>query len=274
MTHQINSHQQLQLKSIARLKQIYSEIGCTAYVIDKRCKDAWMNAITRYQASILAKATPATSDEQTKAQAELDHHLATQAQAVAPEELRTVEISFYDHEYYCGDKLIAAITHDHNDFVTQRWVVVVNGAEIHRAATPMLCDRYIRIHYKDGSLPVQEQNATATTATTTGNEIMSQIFNECEKFGFEILDDGIYRNDEKLGEVGCSNGNWWFIRAEDETQQRISCDSALDAVWWLSMVDVSLSSESADEYLKYRPLEQMTGDELQRLLEKGELVAA
>ena len=31
---------------------------------------------------------------------------------------------------------------------------------------------------------------------------MVQIFNECEKYGFEILDDGIYQNDVKLGEVG------------------------------------------------------------------------
>ncbi|WP_196528449.1 hypothetical protein [Nostoc commune] len=41
MTHIIYSHQQLQLKSIARLKQIYSEIACTVEVSDKRCKDSW-----------------------------------------------------------------------------------------------------------------------------------------------------------------------------------------------------------------------------------------
>ncbi len=235
MTYQIYSQQQLQLKSIARLKQIYSEIGCTAYVMDKRCKDAWMNAISRYQASILEKITPAASDNQTTAQAELDHHITTQAQAIAPEELRTVEISFYDHEYYCGDKLIAAITHDHADFVTQRWVVMVNGAEIHRAATPMLCDRYIRIHYKDGSLPVQEQNATDTPCTT-GNEIMVQIFSECENCGLELLDDGIYTSDGvKLGEVGCNDGNWWVIRSSS-VEQKVACESVAEAVRALSVV--------------------------------------
>ncbi|MEH2264150.1 hypothetical protein [Nostoc sp.] len=41
MTHTIYSQQQLQLKSIARLKQIYSEITCTVEVNDKRCKDSW-----------------------------------------------------------------------------------------------------------------------------------------------------------------------------------------------------------------------------------------
>ncbi|WP_196528787.1 hypothetical protein [Nostoc commune] len=41
MTYPTYSHQQLQLKSIARLKQIYSEIACTVEVSDKRCKDSW-----------------------------------------------------------------------------------------------------------------------------------------------------------------------------------------------------------------------------------------
>ncbi|NDJ25921.1 hypothetical protein GS682_30915 [Nostoc sp. B(2019)] len=225
MTYPTYSHQQLRLKSLDQLKQIYNEIGCTAYVMDKRCKDAWMNAIARYQASILEKVAPAAPNEQTLAQAELDHHITAQAQALAPEELRTVEISFYDHEYYCGDKLIAAITHDHADFVTQRWVVMVNGAEIHRAATPMLCDRYILIHHKDGSLPVVQ----IATNTTTGNEVMSQIFNACEQHGLELLDDGIYRNDEKLGEVGCTDGLWWVIRASS-VEQKVACESVESAV--------------------------------------------
>ncbi|MEA5506937.1 hypothetical protein VB735_28345 [Halotia wernerae UHCC 0503] len=246
MTHPKYTQQALSRYTLPRLKRIAAELGVTP-TGDKRAADTWINAILTHQSAQFQKV-----DEQT----------------TAPEELRTVEISFYDHEYYCGDKLIAAITHDHTDFVTQRWVVMVNGAEIHRAATPMLCDRYIRIHYKDSSLPVQEQNATATT---TGNEIMAEIFTECEKFGFEILNNGIYRDDQKLGEMGCSNGKWWFIRAEDETHQRIHCDSALDAVWWLSMVDVSLTTNT--ESFLDKPLEQLTGDELQHLLENAELVA-
>ncbi len=262
MTHPTYTQQALGRYTLPRLKRIAAELGVKP-TGDKRAADTWINAIISHQSAQLQKV-----DEQTTAQAELDQHIATQAQAVAPEELTPVEISFYDHEYYCGTQLIAAITYD--DDLTQPWLVTVNGAEIYRAATPMLCDRYIRIHYKDGSLPVQEKNATATT---TGNEVMSQIFNECEKFELDIMDDGIYRNDQKLGEVGCSNSKWWFIRAEDETQQRISCESALDGVWWLSMVDVSLATETANECLQYRPLEQMTGGELQRLLE-SETVAA
>ncbi|MCC5632605.1 hypothetical protein LC613_33905 [Nostoc sphaeroides CHAB 2801] len=162
MTHAFYTAQQLQHKSIARLKQIYSEIACTVEVSDKRCKDAWITAIANYQSTQLQKV-----DNQTTAQAELDQHIAHQAQAVAPEPLRIVEISFDHHEYYAGDKLIASITHDDNH-LTQRWVVMVNKKEVFRANTVMRCHRYISIHYKDGTLPVQEEEAGAQGAGGRG----------------------------------------------------------------------------------------------------------
>ncbi|MEH1992119.1 MAG: hypothetical protein V7L08_09260, partial [Nostoc sp.] len=84
MTHIIYSQQQLQLKSIARLKQIYSEIACTVEVSDKRCKDSWISAIVNYQASKIQKLAPAAPDNQALAQAELDNYITDQAQAVAP----------------------------------------------------------------------------------------------------------------------------------------------------------------------------------------------
>ncbi|WP_208766837.1 hypothetical protein [Nostoc flagelliforme] len=155
MTYIIYSHQQLQLKSIARLKQIYSEIGCTVEVTDKRCKDSWISAIANYQASKIQKLAPTALDNQALAQAELDHFIAGQAQAVAPEPLTIVEISFSDHEYYAGNQLIASITHDDN--LTQSWVVMVNGKEVFRANTLMRCDRFICTHYKDGTLPVEAE---------------------------------------------------------------------------------------------------------------------
>ncbi|ODG98034.1 hypothetical protein A4S05_01045 [Nostoc sp. KVJ20] len=270
MTHIIYSQQQLQLKSIARLKQIYSEIACTVEVSDKRCKDSWITAIVNYQASKIQKIAPATPDEQALAQAELDNYIADQAQAVAPEPLTIVEISFSDYEYYADDKLVASISHDDNH-LTQRWVVMINDKEIFRANTLMRCDRFICTHYKDGSLPVQEELATPCA---TGNEVMAQISDECEKYGFEILDDGIYNNNIKLGEVGQTDSNWWLTRATDETQ-RIACDSAMDVVQSLSMVNVSTGGKSIfDEYFLDQPLEQLTGNKLQRLLERAELVTA
>ncbi|MCC5622162.1 hypothetical protein [Nostoc sp. CHAB 5715] len=267
MTYQIYSHQQLQLKSIARLKQIYSEIACTVEVSDKRCKNAWITAITEYQASKIQKIAPAAPDEQALAQAELDDYIADQAQVVAPEPLTIVEISFNHHEYYADNKLVANISHDDNH-LTQRWVVMVNDKEVFRANTLMRCDRFICTHYKDGTLPVQEQLATSCT---TGNEVMAQIFNECQNYGYEILNDGIYQNDEKLGEVGQTDGDWWFTRAADETQ-RIPCDSAMEAVQSLSMVDTVPYAEAFNcEELLDRPFEMLTNEEWGQL---RELVAA
>jgi hypothetical protein len=279
MTQPIYTHQQLHLKSIARLKQIYSEIGCTIKVQDKRCKDAWISAIISHQSAQLQKV-----DNQTLAQAELDRHIADQAQVVAPEELKVVEISFYDHEYYVGNQLIATITHDTDDFATQRWVVIVNSVEVHRAATPMQCHRYICTHYKDGSLPVQEQEAGGQGAgsggeefspllptSSIGNEIMVQIFNQCENYGLELLDDGIYRDDAKLGEVGCTNGGWWVIRASLEGQKR-ACDSAMEAVRSLLINPVC-----CDELLD-KAFDELTADEWWKLLESeaynSELIVA
>jgi hypothetical protein len=291
MTYPTYSQQQLQLKSIARLKQIYSEIACTVEVSDKRCKDSWITAIADYQSSKIQKLTPAAPDEQALAQAEFDSYIATQAQAVAPEPLTIVEISFDHHEYYADDKLIASISYDDNH-LTQRWVVIVNHKEVFRANTLMRCDRFICIHYKDGSLPVQEEAGgqgagskgeeisplhpapCSLSSSTTENQIMAHIFNECQNYGFEILDDGIYNNKGvKLGQVGCTDRNWW-IKRRYSVQQQYS-NSVYDAVRSLSMVDVSTDGKSIfDEYFLDQPLEQLTGDKLQRLLERTELVTA
>ncbi|WP_341529868.1 hypothetical protein WKK05_11425 [Nostoc sp. UHCC 0302] len=129
----------LQLKSIARLKQIYSKIGCTVEVSDKRCKDSWISAITDYQSTQAQKIAPATPDEQAT------------AQAVAPVALTLVEISFDHHEYYAGSQLIASIAHD-DDHLTQRWVVMVEGVEKFRANTWARCHRFITWHHKQGTL--------------------------------------------------------------------------------------------------------------------------
>ncbi len=125
--------------------------------------------------------------------------------------IKTVEISFYDHEIYASDKLIASITHDHSDFVTQPWVVIINDVEIHRANTWMRCYDYIIWHFKRGTLPKQQQEVEPVN---TDNEQMAQIATECKKFGFYLWDDlGIYYKSVKLGEVGCTDGKWWVVRA-------------------------------------------------------------
>nr|WP_322712716.1 hypothetical protein [Nostoc sp. ChiSLP03a]MDZ8213928.1 hypothetical protein [Nostoc sp. ChiSLP03a] len=288
MTHQIYSHQQLLLKSIARLKQIYSEIACTVEVNDKRCKDSWITAIAKYQASKIQKLAPAAPDEQALAQAELDSYIADQAQVVAPEPFRIVEISFDHHEYYADDKLVATISYDDNH-LTQRWVVMLNDKEVFRANTLMRCDRFICTHYIDGSLPVQEEAevqgsrgaegknlqqlsplplcaSAPMLSSSTENQIMAHIFNECQNYGFEILDDEIYHNDVKLGEVGCTDGNWWVKRGCSGQQQY--SNSVFDAVRSLSMVDTVPHAEAANyEELLDRPFDILTAQDWELLRE-------
>ncbi len=199
-----------------------------------------------------------------------------QVQAVSSEEITAIEISFYDHEFFAGQKLIAQISYDHADFVTQPWVVMINGEEVHRANTWAKCHHYITWHYTQGTLPEQKQQEALTT---TSNEIMVQIAAECEKYGLELLDDGIYHGDIKLGEIGCTDNRWWFVRASEEYQGRIPCDSALDAVWSLSMVDTDVEIVPCEELLD-KPFEMVTAREWELLrgykpaLETKKFVAA
>ncbi len=69
-------------------------------------------------------------------------------QATTTEQVTSIEIDFYEHEIYAGQKLMARITYDHQDFVTQRWVVIVNDKEEFRAITQMKCHDFVTWHYK------------------------------------------------------------------------------------------------------------------------------
>ncbi|MBE8971133.1 hypothetical protein IQ277_34525 [Nostocales cyanobacterium LEGE 12452] len=255
MTHPKYTQQALSRYTLPRLKKIATELGITP-IGDKRAAGTWVNTIITHQSAQTHK----IADEQTTAQAELDGFITSQAQAIAPETLTTVEISFYHHEIYCGKELIASISYD-ND-LTQPWVVMVDGKEKFRANTYARCYRFIQWHHQDSTL---NESVQTETPCTSENLIMAHIFNECQNYGFEILDDGIYHNNVKLGEVGCTNGNWW-VKRRYSVQQQYS-NSVFEAVRSLSMVETSLTEPTA-EYLQYQqPLEQLTTEELQQLLD-------
>jgi hypothetical protein len=176
-----------------------------------------------------------------------------------------------------GDKLVASISYDHSNYQNFYWRVLVNNVEIFRDLSAARCHSYIKQQYQQGTLPVQEQ--LPEEVCTTSNEVMAQIFNECEKYGFEILDDGIYQNDQKLGEVGCTDGYWWVMRTGE--YQQLPCECAVEAVQSLSMVDVLPHAEAADcEELLDRPFEMLTSldwellREYEAVAESRELVTA
>jgi hypothetical protein len=204
-----------------------------------------------------------------------DKYSAAKDFATPENTIRAIEISFFDHEIYAGDKLIASISHDTDDFVTQRWVVMVNGVEIYRSHTWAKSYNYITWHYKQVTLPTQQQEVETVN---TGNETMTLIAAECEKFEFDILDDGIYYNDAKLGEVGCIDGNWWVVRVSCPSKIKILCDSAFSAVWllWILLASPDIDAKrtyfvdaqseiSHRESLLDKPCDELTAIEWEQL---------
>jgi hypothetical protein len=103
-------------------------------------------------------------------------------------------------------------------------VVMVNGLEVYRSHTWGKSYNYITWHYKEETLPVQVQEEEPATSE---NAVMVEIATECEKYEFEILDDGIYYNDTKLGSVGCTLGNWWVVRESWEQCDFVRCQRSL-----------------------------------------------
>jgi hypothetical protein len=155
MTHPTYTQQSLSRYNLPHLKRIATELGVTP-TGDKRGAETWVNAIINHQSANLQKV-----DEQ--------------AQPVALEKLTTVEISFYDHEFYALNELIAAITYDNN--LTQPWVVMVNGVEKFRANTWARCHRFIEWHHQDGTLnePLPEEEAEGQRCRGEGIEFVQGI---------------------------------------------------------------------------------------------------
>ena len=66
---------------------------------------------------------------------ELFSLIATNSGEILLQDIRAVEISSYSHDIYVSDKLIASINHARDDYVTLRWIVIINYDEFYRANT-------------------------------------------------------------------------------------------------------------------------------------------
>jgi thiosulfate reductase cytochrome b subunit len=82
-------------------------------------------------------------------------------------EIKAVEISFEEHEIYAGERAIARIIYNDEDFITQPWMVIINGLEVHRANTWAICYNYITWHFKQGTLPHQKEAIGAVNSDTS-----------------------------------------------------------------------------------------------------------
>jgi hypothetical protein len=97
------------------------------------------------------------------AQAELNQYIEQQALEIAPNApcstpdiLFTSADGFYNWEATVDGKTIATIHYD-GEHLTQRYVVAVGGTEIFRWNTQARAERHIQTHYKQGTLPVAEE---------------------------------------------------------------------------------------------------------------------
>lgn len=208
-----------------------------------------------------------------KSKVQLKNHAIQKAQASLVEEFKftLIEISFYDHEIYAGDKLIACITHDSDDFATQRWVVMINDVEIHRANTWAKCHDYIIWHYKQGTLPTQQQEEEIAA---TENKETTQVA-LTEKSEFDSCEDSIYCNWVKLGEVNCTDGSW-VVRVLPQHKLQVPFNKAFDVLWSLWMVEVyplkatqitstfNTNNENYEELLD-QPFDELISEEWERL---------
>ncbi len=185
-------------------------------------------------------------DEQAIAQAELVAHITDQSETIAPE-ITTVEVSFYDHEVYALGKQIASITHDPDDFQTQRWVAMVGETEVHRADSWAKCHSYITWHYKQGTLPF------ALSVETVSPEI--EIDSDCDpdfgvlyrvwggSVGINLLGTFYQANDEKWVAQPCNS------------EDRPRCNTAAQAQLFI----VSQHEEKTDlNSLLDKPFDELT----------------
>ncbi|MBD2492519.1 hypothetical protein [Aulosira sp. FACHB-615] len=316
MTHPTYTQQALANRKLGQLKTIAVELGVTP-TGNKTQRQTWIKAIASHQSEQIQKVvqTPAIAPELTTVEINSNHfeiyadkwliayitydwseyvtqpwvvmvngvekfrdttqarcyrfiqwhhqELNPQPDAEIPEVPIISDICFYDQEGFAHGELIASITYSYEQHHNPEWRVIVNDLEIFRDTTPARCHSYIKQQYQAGTLPVQEP----FEEPCTDNRTMAHIFNECQKYGFEPLDDGIYKGDVKLGEVGYTNGNWWVIKGCSGQQYS---DSVFDAVRSLLVL-------SDCEQLLDQPFEMLTAQDWQRLREYepvSELVAA
>lgn len=89
--------------------------------------------------------------------------IASQPQKVEVAEVKSeiVEESIDSHPVVIDDSVVAIIEYDNDSFVTQLFVVKVNGQELHRDTTFARSESWVRGRYKSGRLPVHNEQGTA-----------------------------------------------------------------------------------------------------------------
>ncbi len=237
-------------KNRTQLWEICRTNGLKCYPKTADC----VKAICQAQQSVelVAVAEIKADLEAVATRTELVTHVEAQAQEIAPE-ITTVEITFYDHEVYALGKQIASITHDHSDFATQRWVVMVGETEIHRADAWAKCHSYITWHYKQGTLP------TALLRETVSPCI--EIDSDCDPdFGvlYRVWGGSVGIN--LLGTFYSSNDEKW-VAQPCNSEDRPRCNTAAEAQLFI----VSQIEKPDFNKLLDKPFDELTVPEWEHL---------
>ncbi len=193
-------------------------------------------------------------DEQAIAQAELVAHITDQSETIAPE-IHTVEITFYDHEVYALGKQIASITHDTDDFQTQRWVVMVGETEVHRADAWAKCFEYVRWHYKQGTLPVKCEVQCEPEPTKV---IEFENYKLVYDGGESPRDYKVYKDSSPRGLIWQWSTHW--SNGIDNVQHDEPVGAAVALSEWFDKPKPSDSEELLD-----KPFDELTVDEWKQL---------
>jgi len=187
MTHQIYSLQQLQAKSLTELKTIYSQVGASVEVADKRCKSLWLNAIVTHQTKQVQKVEPAKTEN----------------------DVTFTDIDgFYNFEAQVNGVAIAELSHDaFND--VQPWYVSVSGVEVYRSSLWCEATDWVKSQYAADTLP--KHQALLIQVLTTREERAATI---------EVLE----QHGDEFVVHNCENDHYYVVRPNHQNlNERCEC---------------------------------------------------
>ncbi|MFB2769815.1 hypothetical protein ACE1AT_11080 [Pelatocladus sp. BLCC-F211] len=235
--HPLYTEQQLQAKSLVELKAIYSQIGASVEVADKRCKSAWVEAIVTHQSSQIQKVdSPKTEND-----------------------VNFIDIDgFYNFEAQVNGEVIAELCHDSFNDV-QPWYVSVSGVEVYRSSLWCESTNWVKEQYILGKLSQHQQQQVQVLTTREERATTIEVL---EQHG----DEFVVHN--------CLNDHYYVVRPNHpEANERCECADcyyrgvkckhqiAVENFLGQGLEEVVISRQD----LLYKPFDELSSSEWEQL---------